>query len=284
MNSDLLSLVITLKTPQPVSLAYDQGRALAAEFLDWVSAIDPALSIKLHSEQNLPRPFTVSNLSGLPRPKDGMVLIPKDRLIWFRITSIAPELTAFIIERLIPSLPGEFCLSESRFEIVQATLDPQKHFWAGHTSYQDLLEQYLLRGNSPKIKLHFASPTTFHTRGLHLPYILPEKALGSWLACWNAWSAVTLPFDLLDEADRRVAVSYYNMRTLPVRYGKATLIGGVGQCTFLVVSSDPYWRHVVNALSAFAFYCGTGVKTALGLGQTRRMHAGKYRGLSQDGN
>jgi CRISPR/Cas system endoribonuclease Cas6 (RAMP superfamily) len=65
-----------------------------------------------------------------------------------------------------------------------------------------------------------------------------------------------------------------------VRYGNATFIGGMGNCTFNIVNEDPYWMHLVNILSAFSFYCGTGVKTALGMGQTRRLGDSFYRGLN----
>lgn len=105
-----------------------------------------------------------------------------------------------------------------------------------------------------------------------MPYVLPALALRSWLKTWNAFAPIKFSESLLETAESALAVSYYKMQSIAVRYGKATLVGGVGDCTFNIQEKDPYWLHVIKVLSAFAFYAGTGAKTALGLGQTRRVN------------
>ncbi len=278
-SKELISTVITLKNPHPVSMPYDQGRALNAVFLDWVQTKDPNLSHKLHSPNHLPRPFTVSNLNGLPKPKDGIVFLPQGSEFWFRITSISKSLSDFLSEEILANPPERMSIAGAEFQIQNITCNPNDHIWAGGTTYNDLVNHYMLGRAYPKIQHYFASATSFHSHGNHLPFVLPSLAIGSWMKDWNAYAPLTFPKDLLEKADKSIAVSYYKMHSVAIRYGKMTLVGGVGKCTFNVVNDDPYWRHLANVLSAFAFYSGTGVKTALGLGQTRRLSSGFYRGL-----
>lgn len=280
MKPELLSIVFTVNNPKPVSMPYDQGRALAGQFLAWVQMHDSELSSKLHSPDCLPRPFTISNFYQLPKPKDGLVFLPENSRIWFRVTSISDLLSKFLIEEFLQEPPVSITVAEAEFCIAAITHDPSKHLWAGCSSYNDLVNEYMLRKAAPKVSHQFTSATCFHKNGNHLPFVLPSLAIGSWLRAWNAYAPITMPVELIAEADRAVAISYYKMQSVPVRYGKATFVGGIGNCTFTVIDCDPYWRHVVNVLSAFSFYCGTGVKTALGLGQTRRLGSGAYRGLN----
>jgi CRISPR-associated endoribonuclease Cas6 len=56
-----------------------------------------------------------------------------------------------------------------------------------------------------------------------------------------------------------------------VRYGSALTIGFVGECSFRLLVDDPYWQRLADTLAAYAFYCGTGHRTTVGLGQTRRI-------------
>jgi len=279
MTPDLLSLVITLRNPQAASMAYDQGRALAGQFLAWVQNIDPILSESLHDPNNLPRPYTISNLNNLPHSKGGLVFLPANSEIWFRITSLLPKLSLFIVNRLLPQLPETMQIGDAVFSLKRFTWEVKDHPWAGWVKFDQLIENDLLGSASKRLRFEFASPTAFHSHGLHIPYILPELAINSWLRSWNAYAPVTFPGSLREVINESVAVSYYKMQTAPVRFGKATFVGGIGKCTFNIIDQDPYWRHVINVLSAFAFYSGTGVKTALGMGQTRRLGDSYYRGL-----
>lgn len=278
MTPDLVSLVIKLRNPQAASLAADQGRAMAAEFLRWVRNIEPKLSATLHDETDLPKPYSVSSLRDLSLPERGMVLLPANSLVWFRITSLSPALSLFLVDQLLPAMPAEIQVGDTKFKIEEADWEAKRHPWAGWINYGQLIEKELMGEVSRTIKLEFATATTFHTHGVHMPFILPALVLRSWLKTWNAFAPVKFSESLLETAESAVAVSYYKMQSMPVRYGKATLVGGIGNCTFNIQEKDPYWLHVIKVLSGFAFYAGTGAKTALGLGQTRRLNeSGAYR-------
>ncbi|MGB4323130.1 MAG: CRISPR-associated endoribonuclease Cas6 [Anaerolineaceae bacterium] len=272
MTPDLVSLVIKLRNPRPASMAADQGRAMAAEFLRWVRIIQPELSAALHDKTDVPKPYTVSNLNGLSLADRGTVLLPENSEVWFRITSLSPEISLFMVDKLLQTLPVEIQVGDATFKVEEAIWEAKKHPWAGWINYSELIEKELMGEVSRIIRMEFISPTTFHTRGVHMPYVLPALALRSWLKTWNAFAPIKFSESLLETAESALAVSYYKMQSIAVRYGKATLVGGVGDCTFNIQEKDPYWLHVIKVLSAFAFYAGTGAKTALGLGQTRRVN------------
>ena len=120
MTPDLVSLVIKLRNPQAASLAADQGRAMAAEFLRWVRNIEPKLSATLHDETDLPKPYSVSSLRDLSLPERGMVLLPANSLVWFRITSLSPALSLFLVDQLLPTMPAEIQINDTKFKIEKA--------------------------------------------------------------------------------------------------------------------------------------------------------------------
>jgi CRISPR-associated endoribonuclease Cas6 len=271
MTPDLVSLVIMLRNTRAASMAPDQGRAVAAEFLRWVRIIHPELSAALHDKTDMPKPYTVSNLNGLSLPVRGTVFLPENSEVWFRITSLSPDLSLFMVDKLLQTLPTEIQVGDAIFKIEEAIWEAKKHPWAGWINYSELIEKELMGEVSRIIRMEFISPTTFHTRGVHMPYVLPSLALRSWLKTWNAFAPIKFSEALLETADSALAVSCYKMRSIAVRYGKATLVGGVGDCTFNIQEKDLYYLHVIRLLSAFAFYSGTGAKTALGFGQTRRV-------------
>jgi CRISPR-associated endoribonuclease Cas6 len=278
LTPELISVVVTLTNPEPVSFPIDQGRALSAAFLSWIRSKDPALSKHLHDPNATPRPYTLSNLHTDISKKTDRVFLKANSISWFRITSISANLSNFILTKLLDSLPGkEMTLSKSAFTISDVTWNPDRHPWAGGMTYANLIKDGLLGQTDPQFPMHFASPTAFHSHGVHLPFPLPKLAIHSWMASWNAYSPMAFPETLFNDLQGAIGISNYKMRSEVVRFGKATFIGGVGRCTYSVINHDLYWQQLLNGLSGFAFYAGTGVKTSMGLGQTRRMDQNHFR-------
>jgi CRISPR-associated endoribonuclease Cas6 len=90
-----------------------------------------------------------------------------------------------------------------------------------------------------------------------------------WLKKWNRFAPLRLHEDANRFAQECLAVSRYRLETRPVRFGSATIVGFVGRCTYRFLNHDRYWMSVLHLLAAFSFYCGTGHKTTMGMGQTR---------------
>jgi len=277
MLPELISIVFTLTNPEPVSLPVDQGRALSARFLAWIRSLNPQLSQELHDSANLPRPYTVSNLRGKPYTKSDRLFLKADSEVWFRVTSISPKLTRTLIVELLPNFEKKINLSKSAFVVKNVTWNPEQHPWAGAATYADLIRDDMLGKTNCHVPLFFASATAFRSKGAHLPFVLPEMVIRSWAANWNAYSSMAFPKSFLANIRGAIGVSYYKMKTEVVRYGKATFIGGVGNCTYNALDRDPYWQQMLNGLASFAFYSGTGIKTTMGLGQTRRQDIDTFR-------
>ncbi|MGC8857004.1 MAG: CRISPR-associated endoribonuclease Cas6 [Anaerolineae bacterium] len=264
----LLSIVFTLRPRQHGVLPFDQGRALAAEFLNWVRARDAALSAALHEENEI-RPYTVSSLRG-SAGGGGQILLLPERPLWWRLTTLTPELSAFVQAHLLPALPDSITLGEQTFDLLSATCDPQKHPWAGQSSCEEIAAGKLLAPQAAaSFTLEFATPTTFHSDGRFQPFPLPGLVFRQWLEKWNAFSPLRFPSETLGMAESLLVVSRYRLESKVVKYGQAAHIGFTGRCTYRLRSNDPYWRRILQALADFAFFCGTGAKTTFGLGQTR---------------
>jgi len=258
----LVSIVLLLEPQGEVEMPADLGRAVHAWFLERVREDAPELAKRLHDGQGL-RPFTLSALRGGRRGQ-----AKAGDHCWLRITALEAELAEWLLG---VSWPEEITLGPVTCRLRGVTSDPQEHPWAGRTTYEALLGR-LLGAEEPeaRVELQFASPTTFRTRGHHLPLPLPRLVFGSYREKWNAFAPLRLPEAVLSYVEEQVVVARYRLRTRLVAFGEVRFVGFVGLCRFVALRRDPRWLRVVQLLADFAFYAGTGHRTTVGLGQTRR--------------
>ena len=264
----LLSAVFILQPLQPATLPVDQGRAVHGLFFEWLREADANLAQQIHDVDG-PKPFTVSSLRGARVQRDQITLRP-EQSCWLRITTFSPELSATLAEQVLPNLPPQVTLSNVPFRLLGATTDGAEHPWAGQTDHTSLAQQIMLAAQepSPWLNLRFASPTAFHSKKRHLPLPLPRLAVEGWLKKWNAFAPLRLHEEANRFAEECLAISRYRLETQAVRFGPATIVGFVGRCTYRFLNRDRYWMRVIHLLAAFSFYCGTGHKTTMGMGQT----------------
>jgi CRISPR-associated endoribonuclease Cas6 len=122
----------------------------------------------------------------------------------------------------------------------------------------------------------FTTPTVFswgrgvdgrHRYGL-LP--APEHVVGAWLRTWNAGGGPEIPLRDDDEwlRERIRLHSIRALRTVQAHTGKTPMSGFVGEVAYEWCGATPGGQRALRALGGFAQYCGTGSKTAYGLGQT----------------
>ena len=271
----LISAVLTLRPLQQSTLSADQGRAIYGLFLSWIRQADSGLAQELHDIEGV-KPFTVSGLLGLGQAVRGEVNLDPDHPLWWRVTTLTPRLSQVVLEQILPNLPDRLTLADQPFQVIGATVDGAEHPWAGQTSYEELAQRHLLGAEepSPWLNLEFATPTTFRSEGKHLPFPLPGLVFDHWLNKWNRFAPLSLHPDVKRFAEECLAVSRYQLRSRVVRFGPATFIGFVGRCSFRALRRDPYWLRLLHTLAGYAFYCGTGHKTTMGLGQTRVQNVG----------
>lgn len=126
------------------------------------------------------------------------------------------------------------------------------------------------------IRVRFVTPTVFSwgrgLNGQHRYCLLPapELVVGSWLRAWNAAGGPCLP--LRGEPawlrDRVAVRSITSLRTVTVHTGKTPLSGFVGELVLEWCGAEPGAHRALRVLADFARFCGTGAKTAYGLGCT----------------
>lgn len=267
----LTAVVVTLTPLTETSGPAFAGRAAQAWFLSQVAAFDPSLADALHAGSGL-RPYTVSDLVGAGPIRSGQRMLSPERSGWLRITSLTPELSELLVERIVPSLPGaELDLGGPPLRVDSVATQSSEHMWAGQASTQDLLVTHSLgTDSSRRIPMRFASATTFRSQGHNIPFPLPELVFGSLVSKWNEFAPVALHPDARRFAGERIVASKYKLRSKYVQFGnseRGAAVGAVGTCRYHVMSGDRYWNNVIRTLAAFAFFAGVGARTTVGLGQ-----------------
>lgn len=282
----LLSLVLSVRPLEKVSLPSALGRAAHAALLKRIAARDAALADSLHVEGGT-RPFTVSSLRG--KRANGFVLPEVNYTL--RFTALSAEVANVLLDCF--AVGDELELDAGRFEVARVTCDANEHPWAARTSYEELAMGWLLARETPapRLVLSFASPTAFRsgtrsltresngTMGDRVPqgmvqiFPLPELVFGSLLDKWNAFAPTALPDETRRFAAECLAVSriHLSSHAAPFKSEGVVKFGAVGTVTYAALNKDRYWLSLLNLLADFAQFAGVGASAALGMGQCKRL-------------
>jgi len=270
--TELVSLVLTLRPAQPVTLPGHLGRAAHALLLRWLDEHDPALARQWHDTDG-PKPFTCSTLIGATRAGQNVRQVTPDGTYWLRLTSLDPTISAYLLA-VRDNLPPAVELDGVLFQLTGATTDPAAHPWAGTATYEQVAAPYLLaRQPGPhRLTLSFVSPTTFRQREMNMPLPLPDLVFGGLVERWNAFSPVAISPEVRRYAAECVAINRFELRSrsVPLKDG-ALQIGVTGHARYVAVTYDRYWTSLLGLLADFAFFSGVGRLTTFGLGQCRRL-------------
>ena len=196
---------------------------------------------------------------------------------WLRVSLLDDR----IYRAFLDSIPdGEpFALGTARMEwsgwVVSngvAPCDPAA------ASYGELLEG--AREGDHTLRLRFLTPTAISQGDADLPLPVPSKLWAGYAARWRAFAPeMPLPDELDEGVERWLRLSDFDLRPARWRYrfvdGKGTdrLITHLGCRGWIEVGLDrkatPAFAQAFRALAAYSFYCGSGMKTTMGMGQTR---------------
>ncbi len=285
MTHHLYSTVLKLSPLTAGRLPATVGRLAQAAFLDLIRSIDPNLSAALHVE-NQRRPYTVSPLRQTGRLRNGQFTVQAGQPVWLRCTLLTDQLFAtfsqFLLNPPRGQLPG-LQLGEVPLAITEMLTTPGSDEWAGYTSLSDLLNRWQQPDDSSHtIGLNFASGVVFSRNsdkagmGKFMEFFpTPEMFFGSVEARWRELTNLPSPMtnkELREYARETVVVSQFDMKTTLGHYWGKPQIAGVGTITYeLRHTANREMVGFFNLLADFAFYSGVGAKTALGLGQVRRI-------------
>ena len=273
-----ISTLISLIPETDVRLRPTMGHHAHAAFLSILRKSDPNLAETLHA-QSTQKPFTVSPIVAKGRRYGKQLHIRAGTDCKLRYTFLDDAIfTAFGRAFLKFQLPT-IRLGDAIFQVKQLvshSTEPQD--WSGSTTYAELVQSTKM---DTQMSFRFYSPTAFRAltprgqRTYNHTQVDPVKCYQSWINKWNASAPVQFDrSEILGFVAKNARVSRSETRTQSLNFGKHTEIGWVGTCTFRFELESEFNEdllRVSNCLADFAFYCGTGYKTTMGMGQTRRM-------------
>ena len=264
----LYSTVIHLRALANGRLSISAGQLAHGAFLEIVRQVDPDLSTRLHNGNGV-RPYTLSSLHTSRRSDGGVV---EGDACWLRLTALdATVFDTFMGTLVRPSQPLNIRLGNIQFAVTEAVTTSGNHKWSGYTDWSSLADADL----AAEICLEFVSPTSFSFGNRNMVLPLPDLIFGSYLSKWNAFGPSIISKDLVGKIREQVVVSRYRLETDILEFDRYRQIGFMGTCWFQAKGawSEDELRKL-NALANFAFYAGTGYKTTMGMGQTRRVDIG----------
>jgi len=142
--------------------------------------------------------------------------------------------------------------------------------WVNRKSYRELYDDAspLMRN----VTLQFFTATALKRRGGSLPLPDPQLVFKGYLDHWRWFSFVPFSSDFMEVIEQSILLTDFNISPASheMDYGKQH--GFTGWCQFLLAGRH-HEKHIreFNALADYAFYCGTGGNTSLGMGVTRRV-------------
>lgn len=274
----LYSIVLTLVPTREATVRATMGHQAHAAFLRTVRDSDPALAEVLHLPDMPRRPFTVSPLLGTPPARNGRIHLSPEETYWLRFTVLYPPIFARFMARFLKGQGRPVIrLGRALLLIKEILTAPDSHPWSGYSSWSRLAAD---AQPEPEITLEFTSPTAFsfgqQEWGKHVMVLpLPRTVFGSLARSWNDLAPPPLQVDrkaLRVYADEHVVIKQMeDISTRMLKFRHSPQVGFVGRVTYGLMADNEAARCQLNALADFAFYAGVGMKTTMGMGQTRRL-------------
>ena len=264
-----------------VPAASVQGAALQGMFLHLMEYVRPGLSARLHDAQQA-RPYTLSPLGIGTQGRDFRAFrLPKDRLIpantpcFFRVTLLDDALLPLFAEYFLTGGEPTFRLGETDFGVNRIQIMPEgEASLAQCVSYSELCQRARQTRQRRRLTLRFMTPTSFSRGNMDVPLPIPRLAFQGYAKRLQEWHSIELLPELVELIDQHVGVAQIDhFRTDSLKTKRVVMAGFIGDVTFIInehAPNDLLWQ--VALLAEFALFCGTGQKTAMGMGQTRLIY------------
>jgi len=265
----LYSAVVNFKAQGDAVVSPTQGYRIHAMFLDMLRQASPDAAQEFHDLDGA-KPFTVSPLQGrLSGGRLGLKLT-EGQTYWVRFTVLEEKLFAYLLDALLKASTRTLRLDQAALRIDEVLTRPGASPLCRCQGFDSILEAARAER---QVHLRFLSATAFRSGGKR-NVLFPEPRLlfNSYLTRWQSFSPVKLDDRVLEVVDRGTRIARYKLETRILDFGSYQEVGFEGTCTIEVAEEVPEQTvRCLNALADFAFYCGTGAKTAMGMGQTHRL-------------
>ncbi|MCW3053152.1 MAG: system precrRNA processing endoribonuclease protein Cas6 [Chthonomonadales bacterium] len=263
-NAIVISLQRTNAAPLPAAV----GECTHGAFYTLIRQADPALSARLHDCPER-KPFTLGGVQEERgrRPGPGH---PARLRLTFLDDSLFPLFAGALLRG---ALQDGLRIGQAHFTPTGLLTTVGAHPLAGHATYAELRER---AQSIESLALRFDSPTLFRSQGQDVLWPNPRHVWHSWLRAWNAFATQDAPEQTLEEArlldlTAQITVERYRLETRHVSLAAGGMMGFQGTCAYSLKALSEADRRLFTLLADFAFYAGTGRKTAMGLGQTIRI-------------
>lgn len=263
-TTELLGLTIELQ-PQFNGEIYPQyAIALHSWFLDQVRKTNPDLSAALHDNPE-EKAFTISRLKGNLTTEKLNIGVNAQEVYQWSITALSKPV-ALWMRQWVKELPESIYIRDLPFNIVGVKIELKP------ITYNKLWKT--AEPMEPVIALNFISPTSFRSRGSHVPLPIPRNLFQSYLRRWNNFAKKNVEMEgFLDWVEQHVVILRHQLSSVKTVAGKSGsvtgFIGTVEMALMLKGKPDLTYLNLFKALGLYAPYCGTGHKTTFGLGLTR---------------
>lgn len=289
------SIILNGYPKDNVPVAHIQGPALQGMFLHLIGQVDPAVSARMHNDGRY-RPYTLSPLGiGEPTPASPRrgnpplpplrrgfqgFRLPRERMLktgtpcYLRITMLEDHLFPTFSQYFLTRPEPTFRLGETQFAVTSVLATPEsENDWSHYVSYTELIDHAIPQQSQRRIRLQFVTPTSFSKGDIDLPLPLPRLVFRSYQKRFEEFYHVEFLPDFEELVDLYTGISSMKgMRTDTLKTKKVTLIGFIGEVSFEISKkAPPELVFQMNLLADFAFFCGTGKKTTVGMGQTVRI-------------
>jgi len=264
---ELYSISVALRPLQAGVIPLAHGHHTHALFLNIIRTSHSALAEKLHASEAA-KPFTVSTLSGKMRRNRAQLAVSTDTVLSLRLTFLDSAVFSHFMDGALKWGEKPVDIAGLPFRLEEVVTTPRAGLPVAFQSYQGILNDTTVLH---QIDMEFITPTVFRSGGKR-NNVFPEPAMvfGSYWNRWQALSPVKMD-DNLNSCFEKISVTRYNLETGIWDFGSYQEVGYYGICRFEIdrsLSDDEVAG--INALADFARFCGTGAKTTMGMGQTRR--------------
>ncbi len=273
-----ISTVLSLIPQTDAALRPTMGHHAHAAFLSILKQTNPELATALHA-QTSQKPFTVSPLQAKGKSHNNRINLRAGTDCKLRFTFLDDALFAEFGQAFLALTMPPIRLGEATFQVKQwVSHATEAQTWSANASYTQIVQSAL---PETQFRIKFYSPTSFRAltpRGqktyTHTQVDL-VRCYRSWVKKWNAFAPMQIDErQLLNFIAAHARLSEAHTRTRAHNFGTYTVIGWVGTCTCRFEPTDKLnldLLYTANWLADFAFYSGTGYKTTMGMGQTKRI-------------
>lgn len=143
-------------------------------------------------------------------------------------------------------------------------------------SYEDLLKEYYLDGRSVRyITIRFKTPTAFKSNGKYVIFPTSKLLLNSLAKRYDAFSgSISILDDHLSEyIEENTDIVEYDLKSVKFSLEGITIPSFIGTLKIRLSGSREF-ICLMNMLLKYGEYCGTGIKTSLGMGAYKIIHTG----------